>query len=141
MPHNDPDVIARLRQESRTWAVVGLSPDAYRTSHRIAWFLQREGYRVIPVNPTVEGEILGEPVQPDLASIEGPIDVVDVFRRSSEAGAVVDDAIAVGAGAVWLQVGVIDEAAAARAATAGLDVVMDTCPLQEFPSIPRAPHP
>lgn len=137
MHHNDPDVIARLRRESRTWAVVGLSPDASRTSHRIAWFLQREGYRIIPVNPTVEGEILGERVRPDLASIDEPIDVVDVFRRSSNAGVVVDEAIAVGAGAVWLQVGVVDEAAAERAEAAGLDVVMDTCPLQEFPSIPR----
>lgn len=137
MHHNDPAVIARLRHESRTWAVVGLSPDASRTSHRIAWFLQREGYRIIPVNPMAEGEILGEPVRADLASIDEPIDVVDVFRRSADAGAVVDAAIAVGAGAVWLQVGVIDEAAAERAAAAGLDVVMDTCPLQEFPSIPR----
>lgn len=136
---NDPATIARLRRSSTTWAVVGCSPDPRRTSHRIAAFLRHEGYRVIPVNPTVPPgtEILGEEVRPDLSSIDVPIDVVDVFRRSADAGAVVDDAIAVGAGAVWLQVGVVDEAAAARASAAGLDVVMDACPLQEFPGLAR----
>jgi predicted CoA-binding protein len=137
---NDLATIARLRRTTETWAVVGCSPDPGRTSHRIAAFLQRDGYRVIPVNPTVapSTQILGEVVHPDLASIPEPIDVVDVFRRSSQAGAVVDEAIAVGAGAVWLQVGVIDEAAAERAEAAGLDVVMDTCPLQEFPGLARS---
>ncbi len=137
MHENDPAVIERLRHGSATWAVVGLSPDPSRTSHRIAAYLQSEGYRIIPVNPTVSGEILGEPVHPDLTTIDEPIDVVDVFRRSELAGDVVDEAIAVGARAVWLQLGVIDESAADRAAAAGLDVVMDTCPKMLFPALPR----
>ncbi len=137
MHDNDPDVIGRLRRESRTWAVVGLSPDPSRTSHRIAAYLQAEGYRIIPVNPTAPGEILGERVHPDLASIDEPVDVVDVFRRSELAGAVVDAAIDVRAKAVWLQLGVIDEAAADRAKAAGLDVVMDTCPKMVFPALAR----
>ncbi len=137
MHRNDPEVIRKLRQESHTWAVVGCSPDPWRTSNHIAAMLKDEGYRMIPVNPNASGEIHGEKVLPDLASIEEPIDVVDVFRRSELAGEAVDQAIAVGAKAVWLQMGVIDEAAAARAAEAGLDVVMDTCPAKEFPSIPR----
>jgi len=116
---------------------VGCSPDPGRDSHRIGAYLQELGYRVVPVNPN-EREVLGEPCHPDLASaVEavGPIDVVDVFRRSSEAGRHVDEAIAVGAGAVWLQLQVIDEAAAARADAAGLDVVMDRCPRIEHPRL------
>jgi predicted CoA-binding protein len=108
-----------------TWAVVGWSPSPARDSHRIAAFLEARGKRVLRVNPQAPGA-LG-----DLAAA-GPVDVVDVFRRSSEAGAHVDEAIALGARAVWLQLGVIDEAAAARAAAAGLDVVMDRCPAIEW---------
>lgn len=136
MHTNDPATIARIRRESKTWAVVGCSPDRSRTSHRIAAYLQRLGYRIIPVNPNASGEILGEPVVARLADVDVPIDVVDVFRRSSAAGGVVDEAVAVGAGAVWLQLGVVDEEAAERARLAGLDVVMDTCPKMEFPHLP-----
>jgi predicted CoA-binding protein len=116
-----------------TWAVVGLSADPRRDSHRIAALLQRRGHRIVPVNPQVE-EVLGERAWPSLQAVpaELGIDVVDVFRRSELAGAHVDEAIAVGARAVWLQLGVIDEAAAARARAAGLPVVMDRCPAIEL---------
>ncbi len=124
-------------QQTRTWAVVGCSPDPGRDSHRIAALLQRRGFRVIPVNPAAS-EILGERCFPNLAEVGEPVDVVDIFRRSSEAGAHVDEAIAVGAKAVWLQLGVIDEAAAARAREAGLRVVMDRCPAIELPRLSAA---
>ena len=116
---------------TRTWAVVGCSPDASRDSHRIAALLQRRGHRVIPVNP-LAGEILGERAYPSLEAIGEPIEVVDIFRRASKAGAHVDEAIAVGAGAVWMQLGVVDEDAASRARQAGLHVVMDRCPAIEL---------
>jgi predicted CoA-binding protein len=117
--------------ETRTWAVVGCSPDPRRDSHRIAALLQGRGFRVIPVNPAAD-EVLGERCFPSLEAIGEPVDVVDVFRRSSEAGAHVDEAIAIGARGVWLQLGVIDEAAAARAREAGLRTVMDRCPAIEL---------
>jgi predicted CoA-binding protein len=132
------DPVARVLREYRTWAVVGCSPSAWRDSHDVAAFLQRNGYRVIPVNPQCDDdEILGERCYPDLASVPEPVDVVDIFRRSTEAGAHVDEAIAVGAKAVWMQLGVIDELAAARARAAGLDVVMDRCPKIELPRLLR----
>jgi predicted CoA-binding protein len=130
------DDVREVLTGTRVWAVVGCSPDPGRDSHRIAAMLQREGYRVIPVNPAVD-EVLGERSYPSLDAIpasEG-VDVVDVFRRSSEAGAHVDEAIAIGAKAVWLQLGVIDEAAAERARAAGLRVVMDRCPAIELPRL------
>jgi uncharacterized protein len=135
----DEDVRALL-EETRTWAVVGCSPDPARDSHRIAALLQRRGFRVIPVNPRVEGELLGERCYPSLGAIpagEG-VEVVDVFRRSDQAGAHVDEAIALGAAGVWLQLGVIDRAAAERARAAGLRVVMDRCPAIEFPRLAAA---
>jgi uncharacterized protein len=117
-----------------TWAVVGCSPDPRRDSHSVAAFLQARGKRVIPVNPRAcPGEILGEECHPDLASIDEPVEVVDIFRRSEFAGAHVDEAIAIGAKAVWMQLGVIDEQAAERAREAGLLVVMDRCPKIEWP--------
>jgi predicted CoA-binding protein len=119
---------------TRTWAVVGCSPDPARDSHRIAALLQRRGFRVIPVNPAAD-EVLGERCFPSLEAIGEPVDVVDVFRRSSEAGAHVGEAIAIGAQGVWLQLGVIDEAAAERARSAGLRVVMDRCPAIELPKL------
>jgi predicted CoA-binding protein len=120
--------------ETRTWAVVGCSPDPGRDSHRIAALLQRRGFRVIPVNPAAD-TILGERCFASLEEIGEPVDVVDVFRRSSEAGAHVDEAIAIGARGVWLQLGVIDAAACSRAREAGLRVVMDRCPAIELPRL------
>ena len=132
----DEDIRYALEQ-TKTWAVVGCSPDPGRDSHRIAALLQRRGFRVIPVNPAAT-EILGERCYPSLEAIEEPVDVVDVFRRSAEAGAHVDEAIEIGAKAVWLQLGVIDERAAARARDAGLRVVMDRCPAIELPRLSAA---
>jgi predicted CoA-binding protein len=109
------------------WAVVGWSPDPSRDSHRIAAFLERIGKRVWRVNP-------GAPdAHPDLASIGEEIDVVDVFRRSEEAGRFADEAVAVGAKGVWFQLGVLDEAAYERTRAAGVPMVMDTCPKIEWP--------
>jgi hypothetical protein len=127
---NDPEVIRRILDECRTIAVVGLSSKFTRPSHGVAAYMQRHGYRVIPVNPN-ESEVLGEKSYASLAEISERIDLVDVFRRSEEAGTAVDEAIAVGAKAVWLQEGVIDHAAAQRALDAGLLVVMDRCWLKE----------
>ena len=124
-------------EQTKTWAVVGCSPDPGRDSHRIAALLQRRGLRVIPVNPAAT-EILGERCFPSLAAVGEPVDVVDVFRRSSEAGAHVDEAIEIGAAVVWMQLGVIDEAAAARGRDAGLRVVMDRCPAIELARLSRA---
>jgi len=121
-----PDVAEKILTSARTIAVVGLSPDPRRPSHGVARYLQRAGYRVIPVNPKVD-EVLGERAYPNLRQVPEPIDVVDVFRRSEFVGPIVDDAIAIKASAVWLQDGVVDEDAAARAQAAGLDVVMDDC--------------
>ena len=120
------DVAQGILASAHTIAVVGLSPDPRRPSHGVARYLQRVGYRIIPVNPTI-AEVLGERAYPNLRQVPEPVDVVDVFRRSEFVGPIVDDAIAIKAGAVWLQDGVIDEAAAARARAAGLDVVMDDC--------------
>jgi predicted CoA-binding protein len=129
----DDDIRFAL-EETCTWAVVGCSPDPGRDSHRIAALLKRRGYRVIPVNPARD-EILGERCFASVRDIGEPVDVVDVFRRSEAAGAHVDEAIEIGARAVWLQLGVIDEAAAARARAAGLRVVMDRCPAIELPKL------
>jgi predicted CoA-binding protein len=128
------EVIRSVLESRRTWAVVGCSPDPARDSHRIARMLQSRGYKVVPVNPSCD-ELLGVRCYPTLGDIPGPVEVVDIFRRSSEAGAHVDEAIAVGASAVWMQLGVIDEAAASRARAAGLDVVMDRCPAIELPRL------
>ena len=123
--------VRALLTSTRVWAVVGCSPDASRDSHRIAGLLQSRGHRIIPVNPNAD-EILGERACPSLEAVGEPVDVVDIFRRASEAGTHVDEAIATGAGAVWMQLGVIDEAAATRAREAGLDVVMNRCPAIEL---------
>jgi predicted CoA-binding protein len=136
-----PDAFLRdLLTQTRTVAVVGASPRRERPSHRVMRYLQRQGYRVIPVNPNATGgEILGERVYARLADIPqgvvGPIDLVDIFRRSDAAGAIVDEAIAIGAKAVWMQLGVYDEAAAARAEAHGIKVVMDRCPAIELPRL------
>ena len=127
---NSAETIQRILDECRTIAVVGLSSDSWRPSNSVSAYMRRSGYTVIPVNPN-ETEVFGERAYPDLASVPSKIDLVDVFRRSDEAGKDVDDAIAVGAKAVWLQEGVIDKAAAQRAFEAGLLVVMDRCWLKE----------
>ena len=128
--------ISHILRTYNTWAVVGCSPDPGRASHRVARFLQAHGYRVIPVHPDVD-ELLGERCWPSVEEIpsEEGVEVVDVFRRSELAGHHVDEAIAVGAKAVWLQIGVIDEQAAGRARDAGLEVVMDRCPAIELPRL------
>lgn len=136
---SDDSTIRSILSQSRTIAVVGWSAKPDRPSHRVAAFLASRGHRVIAVNPGHAGQpALGGLVRGSLAEVaqlDGPIDLVDVFRRSEEAGAVVDQAIAIGAGAVWLQLGVIDTAAAARAQAAGLQVVMDRCPAIEIPRL------
>ena len=119
-----------ILKSSRVIAVVGLSPEPDRPSHRVASYLKEHGYRIIPVNPQ-EKEILGEPSYPDLGSIPEPVDVVDIFRRSEEVLDIVEQVIRVGAKAVWLQEGVINEKAATRAKEAGLLVVMDKCMFKE----------
>ncbi|HTV90094.1 MAG TPA: CoA-binding protein [Stellaceae bacterium] len=120
----------------RTIAVVGASPRPHRASHRVMRFLQDRGYRTIPVNPNAAGTtILGEHCYAALGEIAQPIDMVDIFRRSEFAGAAADAAIAIGAGVVWMQLGVIDRAAAERAAARGLRVVMDRCPAIEIPRL------
>ncbi|HEY4425936.1 MAG TPA: CoA-binding protein [Pyrinomonadaceae bacterium] len=130
MAINSTETIRRILEECRTIAVVGLSSDPSRASNSVSGYMRRQGYRVIPVNPN-ETSVFGEKSYPDLSAVEEQIDLVDVFRRSDEAGKAVDEAIAVGAKAVWLQEGVIDSAAAQRAEDAGLMVVMDRCWLKE----------
>ena len=120
----------KILRESRTIAVVGLSPRPERASNSVARYLQAQGYRIIPVNPSVE-EVLGERSYPDLASIPETVDVVDIFRRSEHVPPIVEEAIAVGARAVWMQEGVVHERAAQQAREAGLLVVMDRCMLKE----------
>lgn len=118
--------IGTLLRAARRIAVVGLSPRPERDSHRVARYMQRAGYQVIPVYPR-EAQILGERVYRHLAEIEGQVDIVDVFRRSDALAEVIDEAIAIRPRALWLQLGCIDEEGAARAAAAGIVVVMDRC--------------
>ncbi|MBP9047938.1 MAG: CoA-binding protein [Tabrizicola sp.] len=125
------DILTRVK----TIAVVGWSPKPDRPSHGVADYLKRRGYRVIPVNPGQAGqEALGETVVATLAEA-GPVDMVDIFRRSDEAGAVADEAVRLGVKVVWMQLGVVDEAAAERARAAGLQVVMNRCPAIEIPRL------
>ena len=133
MPLTKDEEIAILLDEVRTIAMVGASDRPDRPSNGVMKFLQSRGYRVIPVNPMITGEhVHGEYVWRELAQIGEPIDLVDIFRRSSEVRPIVDQAIAIGAKAIWMQMGVIDEVAAARAEAAGLKVVMDRCPKIEI---------
>jgi uncharacterized protein len=137
--HSSPESIRTLLSETSTWAVIGCSPDPRRDSHRIARLLQERGFRVIPVNPNVT-EVLGERAYPRVTDIPASerVEVVDIFRRADRAGAHVDEAVAAGARAVWMQLGVIDEAAAQRALEAGLLVVMNRCPAIELPRLAAA---
>jgi uncharacterized protein len=128
MPLTRDEDIAELLRTARTIAMVGASDRPERASHGVMRALQDHGYRVIPVNPNITGEhVHGEFVWRELSQIGLPIDIVDIFRRSDAAGEAVDQAIAVGANAVWLQLGVIDDDAVARAEAAGLKVVQDHC--------------
>jgi predicted CoA-binding protein len=121
---------------SRVVAIVGLSPNPHRPSYIVASYLKEKGYKIIPVNPAVK-EVLGEPSYPDLASIPEPVDVVDIFRRSKEVPAIVDEAIKIGAKAVWMQEGVVNEEAAFRAKEAGLLVVMGKCMRKEHKKLQK----
>ena len=127
------ETIRHVLTAYRTWAVVGASPDPLRDSHQIADLLERSGYDVVRVNPQ------WDEAYPSLeaAAADRPIDVVDVFRRSEQAGVHVDEAVAIGAKAVWLQLGVFADEACERARAAGLDVVVNACPRIELPRIPR----
>lgn len=131
---NDPDVVRRLLTTPARWAVVGLSQNSARTAYGIAAYLQDLGMEIVPVHPKAE-TVHGARGYATLAEIPGGTDVVDVFVRSELAGPVVDQAVAAGAKAVWLQLGVVDEDAARRAVEAGVDVVMDTCPAIEAPRL------
>jgi predicted CoA-binding protein len=127
---NDAETIRRLLTTPARWAVVGLSTNRDRAAYGVAAYVQGLGHEIVPVHPKAE-PVHGATGYASLDDVPGPVDVVDVFVNSALAGTVVDDAVARGAGAVWLQLGVVDEAAAARALAAGLDVVMDRCPAIE----------
>jgi len=122
--------IAELLRSARTIAVVGLSSKKSRPSYSVSEYMQHAGYRIIPVNPQ-ETEVLGEKCYPDLESVPEKIDIVDIFRRSEFVSDIVDSAIRIGAGAVWMQEEVVDEVSAERARAAGLTVVMDRCILKD----------
>lgn len=142
MPLTSDEDIAELLQSTRTIALVGASDRPERPSNRVMKTLQDHGYRVLPVNPQITGEhVHGEYVWREMSQLGMPIDMVDIFRRSDAVGAVVDQAIAVGAKAIWTQLDVIDHEAAARAEAAGLKVVMDRCPAIEISRLRLPPVP
>lgn len=133
-PWLDRDSIRFMLEKCETWAVVGLSGNPDRTAYRIARFLQSHGKRIVPVHPDAP-TVLGEKGYPTLADIPFEVDVVDVFRRSESAGQFADQAVAVGAKAVWFQLGVVDHDAFTRTTEAGVPMVMDTCPAIEWPRL------
>ncbi|MDT9599074.1 CoA-binding protein [Sphingosinicella rhizophila] len=136
MPLTNDQEIADLLANTRTIALVGASDRPDRPSYGVMKFLQDQGYRVFPVNPQITGEhVHGEYVWRELSQIGEPIDLVDIFRRPEAVGDAVDEAIAAGAKAVWMQIGVVNQDAAARAEAAGLKVVMDRCPKIEIPRL------
>lgn len=126
MTLSEHDTIVKILRTARTVATVGLTDDPTKQGNIVPTYLQAHGYRIIPVNPRLT-EALGEKAFASLRDIDEPVDVVQIFRRSDQVGPIVDDAIAIGAKAVWMQVGVANEEAAARARAAGLDVVMNQC--------------
>ncbi|CAM3803468.1 CoA-binding protein [Nocardioides zeicaulis] len=132
----DPATVERMLDEQETWAVVGLSGDPSRTAYSIAALLQQRGKRIVPVHPSFADPatpaVLGEQGYASLADIPFAVDVVDVFRRSDAAGQFADEAVEIGAGGVWFQLGVVDEDAFARTTAAGVPMVMDTCPAIEW---------
>ena len=130
----DRETIRRLLEDTKTWAVVGLSGNQRRVAYRIAKLLQDKGKLIVPVHPRAD-TVHGAPGYRTLADIPFPVDVVDVFVRSELAGEVADQAVAAGAKAVWFQLGVIDEAAYDRVRAAGVDMVMDACPAIEWPRL------
>ena len=139
-PPDRDERIRRILSETKTIAVVGASPKPHRPSYRVMEFLQAKGYRIIPVNPgQAGGTILGETVYATLAEVPAPIDMVDIFRHASAAGGVTDEAVSLardkGIKTVWMQLGVRDDAAAARAEAAGLSVIMDRCPKIDYPRL------
>ena len=141
MPLSSDADIRDLLQGVRTIALVGASDNPLRASNQVMEMLITHGYRVIPVNPRLVGsEIHGQQVHADLSQIEGPIDLVDIFRSADGVGEIVEEAIAVGARAIWMQLGVINDAAAIRAEAAGLKVVMDRCPKIEIRRLGIAPR-
>lgn len=125
MPYSD-DALRAALQHGITIAVVGLSPDASRPSHRVARYLMAQGYRIIPVNPQ-HSSLLGQPCYPTLSAIPEPVHMVDVFRKAADTPAIADEAVAIGARTLWLQLGVVNTQAQRRAESAGLRVVMDRC--------------
>jgi predicted CoA-binding protein len=127
----DPEWVRLMLDDCDVWAVVGLSGDPSRTAYEIAALLQQRGKRIVPVHPSA-ATVLGEQGYATLADIPFPVDVVDVFRRSEAAGEFADQAVAIGARGVWLQLGVVDEDAFARTTAAGVPMVMDTCPAIEW---------
>jgi predicted CoA-binding protein len=133
-PWLDPGHIRFMLEDCETWAVVGLSGDSRRTAYSIARLLQERGKRIVPVHPDAP-TVLGEQGYPTLADIPFPVDVVDVFRRSEAAGQFADEAVAIGARAVWFQLGVVDHEAFRRTTDAGVRMVMDTCPAMEWPAL------
>jgi uncharacterized protein len=128
------EVVRRLLTGTTTWAVVGLRDHPARPAYGVAGFLQRQGKRIVPVHQHPQ-DVYGEQAYASLADIPFPVDVVDVFVNSSRAGEIADQAIAIGAKAVWFQLDVIDHEAAGRVAAAGLDMVMDRCPVIEWPRL------
>ena len=131
LPHQDPAAIDLMLDELTTWAVVGLSGNPDRTAYRIAELLQSRGKKIVPIHPSAP-TVLGEQGYATLADVPFPVDVVDVFRRSEDAGVFADQAVATGAQGVWFQLGVIDQAAFERTRDAGVAMVMDTCPAIEW---------
>jgi predicted CoA-binding protein len=134
MTYGDDDTVARILADTSVWAVVGLSNNSARAAHGVARFLQRQGKRIVPVHPSAE-TVHGEQGYASLTDIPFAVDVVDVFVNSGRSGAIADDAVRIGAKAVWFQLGVVDEAAYDRVRATGTAMVMDKCPVIEWPRL------